>query len=80
MVLRDADSTGLGDAVKAPEEGFDRWDPANVSPFVAYLATSECTITGECFMVSGGKVQFVGSSDFSIESAIALPRPPVLGT
>jgi NAD(P)-dependent dehydrogenase (short-subunit alcohol dehydrogenase family) len=48
---------GLGDAVKAPEEGFDRWDPANVSPFVAYLATSECTITGECFMVSGGKVQ-----------------------
>ncbi len=48
---------GLGDAVKAPEEGFDRWDPANVSPFVAYLATADCKITGECFMVSGGKVQ-----------------------
>jgi NAD(P)-dependent dehydrogenase (short-subunit alcohol dehydrogenase family) len=48
---------GLGDAVKAPEEGFDRWDPANVSPFVAHLATADCKITGECFMVSGGKVQ-----------------------
>ena len=48
---------GLGERINAPEEGFDRWDPANVSPFVAYLATPECTITGECFMVSGGKVQ-----------------------
>jgi NAD(P)-dependent dehydrogenase (short-subunit alcohol dehydrogenase family) len=48
---------GLGDAVKAPEEGFDVWHPANVSPFVAYLATEDCPITGECFMVQGGKVQ-----------------------
>src|SRR5689334_20426868 len=48
---------GLGDAVKAPDEGFDVWHPANVSPFVAYLATAGCTITGECFMVQGGKVQ-----------------------
>ena len=48
---------GLGDAVKAPEEGFDVWHPGNVSPFVAYLATTECTITGECFLVQGGKVQ-----------------------
>jgi NAD(P)-dependent dehydrogenase (short-subunit alcohol dehydrogenase family) len=48
---------GLGDSIHAQEGEFDRWDPANVSPFLAYLATSECTITGECFMVSGGKVQ-----------------------
>ena len=48
---------GLGDAVKAPETGFDVWDPANVSPFVAYLATEDCPITGECFMVQGAKVQ-----------------------
>jgi len=52
---------GLGDAVKAPEQGFDVWHPANVSPFVAYLATAGCTITGECFMVQGGKVQRVQS-------------------
>jgi NAD(P)-dependent dehydrogenase (short-subunit alcohol dehydrogenase family) len=48
---------GLSDVVKPPEEGFDVWDPANVSPFVAYLATAACPITGECFMVQGGKVQ-----------------------
>jgi NAD(P)-dependent dehydrogenase (short-subunit alcohol dehydrogenase family) len=50
---------GLGDAVKAPDEGFDVWHPANVSPLVAYLATADCPVTGECFMVQGGKVQRV---------------------
>jgi len=48
---------GLGDAIKPPTEGFDTWNPANVSPFVAYLATEDCPITGECFMVQGGTVQ-----------------------
>jgi NAD(P)-dependent dehydrogenase (short-subunit alcohol dehydrogenase family) len=47
---------GLGDAVKAPEDGFDVWHPANVSPFVAYLAMADCPITGECFLVQGGRV------------------------
>ena len=45
------------DFLAPPAEGFDAMDPANVSPFVAYLATEGCTITGECFMVQGGKVQ-----------------------
>src|SRR5215203_3683586 len=31
---------GLGEVVAAPSEGFDVWDPANVSPLVAYLATA----------------------------------------
>jgi NAD(P)-dependent dehydrogenase (short-subunit alcohol dehydrogenase family) len=48
---------GLSEHVQAPAEGFDVWDPANVSPFVAYLATADCPITGECFMVQGGTVQ-----------------------
>ena len=48
---------GLGDAIKPPTEGFDTWNPGNVSPFVAYLATADCPITGECFMVQGGTVQ-----------------------
>ena len=48
---------GLGDAIKPPTEGFDSWNPGNVSPFVAYLATADCAITGECFMVQGGTVQ-----------------------
>jgi NAD(P)-dependent dehydrogenase (short-subunit alcohol dehydrogenase family) len=36
---------------------FDRWDPANVSPFVAYLATNDCPLNGHVFMVGGGVVQ-----------------------
>jgi NAD(P)-dependent dehydrogenase (short-subunit alcohol dehydrogenase family) len=52
---------GLGDAIQPPSEGFDTWDPANVSPFVAYLATPECTFTGETFIVQGGSVQRVQS-------------------
>ena len=52
---------GLSEVVKAPEAGFDVWDPANVSPFVAYLATAECPFTGETFLVQGGKVQRVQS-------------------
>src|SRR3954447_20845105 len=52
---------GLSEVVKAPDEGFDVWDPANVSPFVAYLATADCPFTGETFLVQGGKVQRVQS-------------------
>jgi NAD(P)-dependent dehydrogenase (short-subunit alcohol dehydrogenase family) len=50
---------GLGDVVKAPEDSsqFDLWDPANVSPFVAYLATTDCPFNGETFLVQGGVVQ-----------------------
>ena len=58
---------GLGDVVKAPEDGFDMWDPANVSPFVAYLATADCPFTGETFFVQGGKVQRVQSWKFAEE-------------
>jgi NAD(P)-dependent dehydrogenase (short-subunit alcohol dehydrogenase family) len=40
----------------APAEGFDALDPANVSPFVAYLATADCPIKGRIFYVAGGGV------------------------
>ena len=56
---------GLGDAVKAPAEGFDKWDPANVAPFVAYLSTADCPFTGETFFVQGGKIQRVQSWAFA---------------
>ena len=52
---------GLSDVVKPPDDGFDEWDPANVAPFVAYLATTDCPFTGETFMVRGGTVQRVQS-------------------
>jgi NAD(P)-dependent dehydrogenase (short-subunit alcohol dehydrogenase family) len=57
---------GLGDIVKAPEESdkFDVWDPANISPIVAYLATADCPFTGETFFVQGGSVKKVQSWAF----------------
>jgi NAD(P)-dependent dehydrogenase (short-subunit alcohol dehydrogenase family) len=46
--------------VPAPKAGrFDKWDPANVSPFVAYLAAAGGKITGQVFLVGGGLVQRV---------------------
>ena len=50
---------GLSEIVKAPEDAsrFDIWDPANVSPMVAYLATENLPFTGRVFFVQGGKVQ-----------------------
>jgi NAD(P)-dependent dehydrogenase (short-subunit alcohol dehydrogenase family) len=35
---------------------FDASDPANISPFVAYLATADCPIAGRVFWVRGGEV------------------------
>ncbi|HMK62375.1 MAG TPA: SDR family oxidoreductase [Acidimicrobiales bacterium] len=50
---------GLGDIVKVPDDpaAFDVWDPANVSPLVAYLATEDCPTTGQVFFVQGGQLR-----------------------
>jgi NAD(P)-dependent dehydrogenase (short-subunit alcohol dehydrogenase family) len=49
---------GLSEVVKPPESGaFDVWDPANISPLVAYLATENCPATGKVFFVQGGMVR-----------------------
>ena len=50
---------GLSDIVRAPRDAaeFDSWDPANVSPLVAYLATESCPATGRVFFVQGGQVR-----------------------
>lgn len=37
--------------------GFDPDNPANIAPFVAYLATQECPISGRVFFVHGGSVR-----------------------
>ena len=50
-------SPGLPEIMEAPAEGFDQWDPANVSPIVAYLANAACPFTGETFYVQGGTVR-----------------------
>ena len=43
-------------AAEEPSSAFDGYDPANVSPFVAYLATADCPIAGSVFFVFGGTV------------------------
>jgi NAD(P)-dependent dehydrogenase (short-subunit alcohol dehydrogenase family) len=53
---------GLEDVVKAPDDPseFDRWDPANISPLVAYLSTADCPFTGGVFHVGGNEVGLYG--------------------
>ena len=50
-------SPGLPEIMQAPAEGFDQWDPANVSPLVAYLCAGDCPFNGETFYVQGGTVR-----------------------
>jgi hypothetical protein len=52
----------MGDRIGPPEDGsFDSWDPANISPIVAWLATEDCPATGQVLMVRGGQVDTVQS-------------------
>ena len=50
---------GLSDIVQAPKDAaqFDSWDPANVSPLVAYLSTEGCPVTGKVYFVQGGQIR-----------------------
>jgi NAD(P)-dependent dehydrogenase (short-subunit alcohol dehydrogenase family) len=50
---------GLSDIVQAPADAsvFDSWDPANVSPLVAYLSTEGCPATGKVYFVQGGQIR-----------------------
>jgi NAD(P)-dependent dehydrogenase (short-subunit alcohol dehydrogenase family) len=52
------ETPGLEDIIKAPTDAaqFDAWDPANISPMIAYLATVDCPFTGEVFFVQGDTV------------------------
>ncbi|MDL9979304.1 SDR family oxidoreductase [Microbacterium candidum] len=47
----------FAEAMAAPETGFDRMDPANVSPIVAWLASAESAgVTGRVIEIEGGQV------------------------
>jgi NAD(P)-dependent dehydrogenase (short-subunit alcohol dehydrogenase family) len=51
---------GIGSMIAAPADGrFDVWDPGNVSPLVAYLATESCPFNGTTFYAQGGAVKVV---------------------
>jgi NAD(P)-dependent dehydrogenase (short-subunit alcohol dehydrogenase family) len=47
----------VGELMKRPEDGsFDTFDPAHVSPLVAFLAREDCPLTGKLFAVQGGAI------------------------
>ena len=53
----------------APDTGvFDPWDPANISPLVASLATEASTVTGRVFYIAGGSVKLY--KPWSVESKV----------
>ncbi|WP_151772107.1 SDR family oxidoreductase [Streptomyces abyssomicinicus] len=48
---------GLGDIMRSTQgSAFDEWDPANISPLVAMLATGDCRFSGQVFRTMGGQV------------------------
>jgi hypothetical protein len=78
----------IGEMMKAPSDpgAFDAFDPAEVSPLAAYLATEDCEITGKLFAVQGGLIaecdnwsvgrQFSTEGSWSVDSvADALGAP-----
>ena len=47
----------FAEAMAAPETGFDRMDPANVSPIVAWLASADSEgVTGRVIEIEGGNI------------------------
>jgi hypothetical protein len=50
------ETPGAEESLKPPADGFDRVDPANVSPLIGWLAEATCPATGQVFHVSGGHV------------------------
>ncbi len=47
----------FGDSMNAPDQGFDENDPANVSPFIAWLASSQSQeVTGRVWEIFGGTI------------------------
>ena len=58
MGASDPRTPGLGERIAEPTDAavFDEWDPANISPLVAWLGTENCSATGKTFYVQGGRV------------------------
>ncbi len=47
----------FAEMMKAPEDGFDAWDPANVSPLVVWLGSAASKeVTGRVFEAQGGVI------------------------
>jgi NAD(P)-dependent dehydrogenase (short-subunit alcohol dehydrogenase family) len=62
---------GMGAVFAAGAEdatGHDLFDPANISPLVAWLASPDCPVTGKVYAVQGGSIQEL--SGWSVEKSI----------
>ncbi|MSO58913.1 MAG: SDR family NAD(P)-dependent oxidoreductase [Ilumatobacteraceae bacterium] len=46
----------FAEMMSKPETGFDKMDPANISPVVVWLGSSDCTVTGRAFEIAGGEL------------------------
>jgi NAD(P)-dependent dehydrogenase (short-subunit alcohol dehydrogenase family) len=48
----------VGEMMKKPEDpdAFDTFNPAHISPLVAWLASSDCPLTGKTFAVQGNSI------------------------
>jgi NAD(P)-dependent dehydrogenase (short-subunit alcohol dehydrogenase family) len=60
--------TRIETSLKPPPAGvFDVFDPANVSPLVAWLATADCPATGQVFQAYGNRVEVIQPSAVAVD-------------
>ena len=87
--------TRIETSLKPPPPGvFDVFDPANVSPLVAWLARADCPATNQVFQAYGNRVEVIGPSAIAVDVRTEgrwtvealdralrdkLPKPPGLG-
>jgi NAD(P)-dependent dehydrogenase (short-subunit alcohol dehydrogenase family) len=50
-----------------PPEVFDVFDPANVSPLIAWLARADCRATNQVFQAYGDRVEVIGPSAIAVD-------------
>jgi NAD(P)-dependent dehydrogenase (short-subunit alcohol dehydrogenase family) len=87
--------TRIETSLQPPPAGvFDVFDPANVSPLVAWLARADCPATNQVFQAYGNRVEVIGHSVIAVDLRTdgrwtvdaldkalrdKLPKPPRLG-
>lgn len=47
---------GLSERMVARDDGFDPWDPANLSPLIAWLCMRDCPATGQVYWLMGNRL------------------------
>jgi NAD(P)-dependent dehydrogenase (short-subunit alcohol dehydrogenase family) len=58
--------TEVSPSFAAPDEGFDKYDPANVSPMVAWLASDDAAdVSGQVFIVLGDQVHRIRPTEIA---------------